>query len=352
MQNTLSQLKIKAEVVEIENTGFVSRYFLQLSPGAKVSKLESCAKEIGLSMRAQSTPIIRLLTDKGLVCVEVLNKKQDLVDFSDLVPTLQRSQEDLPCIFGRTQEGSDLIIDITKTPHLLVAGTTGSGKSVLLHSIILSNLLSNKNVKLALIDPKTVEFSCYKYNKKLAYPIASSIEEANDCIKELIAEMDKRFRKMAWRSATNIKEYNTRKFVSQMPYIVAVIDELSDLMMTGKKQFQTNITRLAQKSRACGIHVIAATQHPSANIITGPIKANFPTRVSCRVTSSVNSRVVLDKCGAEKLLGKGDALLDSPIYDMARFQVAYADSQIIKCICEEGKKGLPLRIFEAIRRKL
>lgn len=350
MQQLLEQLKIKADVVNTETNGIVSKYYLKLQPSQKVRKIENCVDEIALGLKSYSIPIIKLIPERGLVSVEILTKPQGMVEFSEIKKSLLKSNKELPIILGRTHDGKDLVADITKMPHLLIAGTTGSGKSVLLHSIICSLIFNPKsNVKLALIDPKNVEFTYYEDLKQLMYPVINYADEAYTILSNLVEEMDRRFEIMSKRSAKNINEYNT-KVSKKLPYIVLIIDEFADLMQMSKKEFQTKLSRLAQKSRACGIHIIIATQRPSADVVTGIIKANFPARISCRVTSAINSRVVLDRNGAEKLLGKGDALVCSTVYDMLRFRGAYIDQRKIKEICDNNKRSWLSRFINYMRK--
>lgn len=362
MQNILNQLKIPADVISIENNGTISKYYIHLKPGAKVTKIENCATEIALELKAYGKPIIRTIMNRGLVVIEALHKPIEKINFNKIV--IPQNDMKLPLILGRTHSGDDLIVDLTEMPHLLIAGTTGSGKSVLLHSIIHS-LILKENIRLALIDPKMVEFSYYNHIKQLGkHKIATSCMDSLYKIKCLINEMEYRFKQMNRKSVNNIEDFNSvsrKKF----PYIVLIIDEFSDLVQNSEyvddnyfsinsisitsiinklfrinkpklksravsfnKIFQKNLCTLAQKSRACGIHIIVATQRPSTDVITGIIKANFPTRISCKVSSLVDSRVILDCSGAEKLLGKGDSILRSDKYDMVRFQGAYIKPKI------------------------
>lgn len=349
MEQLLKNLKIKADVVSVETNEIISKYYLRLQPGGKIRKLENCANEIALGLKSYSIPLIRLIPEKGLVSVEVLTKPQGMVEFEEIYEEIFDSDFNLPVVLGRTYGGNNLIEDLSKMPHLLVAGTTGSGKSVLLHSIISSLIVnSNVSVKLALIDPKNVEFISYKDLKHLIYPIANYADEAHDILSDLVDEMDHRFYIMAKKSTKDIYEFNQKR-KKKMPYIVLIIDEFADLMNVSKKEFQLKLGRLAQKSRACGIHIIIATQRPSADVVTGVIKANFPSRISCRVTSAINSRVVLDKNGAEKLLGKGDALLCSSNHDMTRFKGAFINPNTIHNICLSNKRGLVNKIINSIR---
>lgn len=348
MQAVLDQLKIKASVTEVQNNGTMSKYFLKMHPGEKVGKLERCSTEIALGVQAYSKPIIKTITEKGIVTLELLTKPQSTVSFKDLSYKLEDSKHDIPMILGRTHDGEDLVADLSKMPHLLIAGATGSGKSVLLHSIISSLIVSNTEVKLALIDPKSVELSQYANVKQLLYPIVIDPDRALEVLSDLVNEMNERFARMAKLSVNKISDFNLKSRKS-MPYIVLVIDEFSDLMYQAKKDFQKQLCMLAQKSRACGIHIILATQRPSADVVTGLIKANFPARISCRTTSLTDSRVILDSSGAEKLLGKGDALIKSSDYDMVRFKGAFISLDEVEDICETHKRGKISRIINYIR---
>ena len=342
MQTILNQLKIKADVVRTENNGTMSKYYLSLHPGAKVSRIENCATEIALGLRAYGKPIIRVIPQEGLVAVELLTNPSKMVQFSELAEHFcDKTQEmAIPLALGKTHDGEDLLVDLSIMPHLLIAGTTGSGKSVLLHSILNSLMMVQHPIKLALIDPKKVEFSYYSNVRHLMYPVITEAEDALGVLSDLVDEMERRFRIMSKASVNTISDFNKKKPNRVVPYIVLVIDEFSDLMHSSKKVFQKKLCMLAQKSRACGIHVIMATQHPSVDVVTGLIKANFPARISCHVSSLIDSRVILGCSGAEKLLGKGDALINSVGHDMVRFQGAYLDMDEIKQQCEyyERKK--------------
>lgn len=342
MQIILNQLKIKADVVDIEDNGTMTKFYLRLHPGAKVSRIENCATEIALGLKAYSKPIVRVITEKGLVALELLTKPIDLIKFTDIVAS--EGDQELPLVLGRAHSGRDLIADLSVMPHLLIAGTTGSGKSVLLHSILASLILSNVSVKLALIDPKKVELSYYSDIKQLMYPVVTDPDDALDVLNDLVDEMENRFKIMARHSVNHINELDKK-----LPYVVVVIDEFSDLMHTAKKEFQKKLCMLAQKSRACGIHIIIATQRPSVDVVTGLIKANFPARISCRVSSLTDSRVILGCSGAEKLLGKGDALLSSVGYDMVRFQGAYISPEEIQNLCEQYKRSKLARVINYFR---
>lgn len=346
MQTILRQLKIKADVVNSENNGIMSTYYLRLGPGAKVSKLENNATEIALALKSYSKPLIRVIPEKGLVAVELLVNPLRKVGFADV--DRSSTSGPLSMVLGKTHDGKDLLADLSIMPHLLIAGTTGSGKSVMLHSILNSLLTSDTNIKLALIDPKKVELTPYQYVKQLLYPIITEPNDALAVLSDLVEEMEHRFRLMARARYNDIAKYNVKK-KKNLPYIVLVIDEFSDLMHSSKKEFQKKLCMLAQKSRACGIHIIIATQRPSVDVVTGLIKANFPARISCRVSSSADSRVILGSGGAEKLLGKGDSLVSSIGLDMVRFQGAFLSEEEVAQCCESNKRSRWSRFVNYLR---
>jgi S-DNA-T family DNA segregation ATPase FtsK/SpoIIIE len=266
-----------------------------------------------------------------------MNRRPANVTFNNIAYGFD--DKNIPLIIGPSHGGSSIICDLIEMPHLLIGGTTGSGKSVLLHSMLCGIIESKKNIKLALIDPKRVEFPYYKDIKQLMYPVATNCEQALNIMYDLIEEMNERF-EILQNSHTNlISEYNSISS-KQMPYIVLVIDEFSDLAQTAKKEFQEKICRLAAMSRAAGIHIIMATQRPSVNVVTGLIKANFPARISFMVPSLIDSRVILDTNGAQKLLGKGDGIIHTNGFNMVRFQGAFITTNEIKRICKNNKKTI------------
>lgn len=348
MEELLKQLKIKANVVKVETNNVMTKYYLRLQPGGKLNSLERCSNELVLGLKAYSAPIIKLIPEQGLISVELITKKQELVSFFDLQDSLINSDHALPIILGKTCMGEDLIEDLAKMTHILVAGTTGSGKSVLLHSIICSLINGKRQVKLALIDPKNVEFSNYTNINHLLYSVANYADEAYSIIDDLIDIMEDRFKLMSAYSVNEIGKFNDKKPKKSFPYIVLVIDEFSDLMMMSKKEFQVKLSRLAQKGRACGIHIIVGTQRPDAGVVSGVVKACMVSRISCKVISAVNSRVILDQNGAEKLLGKGDALLNSFSHNMTRFQGAYISPKDVQMICENNKRSLLNRMWNRL----
>ncbi|MFA5048423.1 MAG: FtsK/SpoIIIE domain-containing protein [Patescibacteria group bacterium] len=339
LNNLLKQLKLKAEIESCKVEDSFLIFDIKLGLGGTFKKLEKCATEIALALKALSEPLIYPVTKEGIIKMEVMIDEQQTVFFKDFINTEKFINSDaiLPLALGGLRDGSPLIVDLTKMPHLLVSGATGSGKSILLQTVINSLLINTKaQIKLALIDPKRVEFTYYNDLDNLYSPIAKNVESALTLLNNLIDEMDSRFLKLEKCGARDILSYKGR-----MPYIVVVIDELADLMMASKKEAQYLICRLAQKSRACGIHLVIATQRPSVNVVTGIIKANFPARLSCQVSAAVDSRTILDRNGAETLVGKGDAIIDCGEYKFKRFKGSFLTSEdIIKNVNNNKKTWL------------
>lgn len=333
-------MKIEAEVVETQNNGVMAKYFLKLSVGTKINKIRKCEEEIQAGLKAYAKPIIKVVPGRGLVSIELPIGKQKEVYFKDITYS---DETELPLVLGKTYDGNNLIYDLIKCPHLLIAGTTGSGKTIMLHSIICGLIASNKNVKFMMIDPKMIELSYYNGIKQLLRPVITEMDDEDEkhpalsILDLLIEEMENRFSNFLDASVNSIIDYN-KKYDEELPYIVLIIDEFSSLMGQNiKKEFQEKLCILAQKSRSCGIHIIIATQRPSVDVITGIIKANFPARISCRVVSQTDSRVILDQNGAEKLTGIGDALLNCGTFDMLRFRGAYISIDEIQKVCYSNR---------------
>ena len=335
MEEILRQLKIKADVVGSEWNGIVAKYLLKLHSGTKLEKLERYATEIALGMKSYGKPIIKPITEEGVVSVEFIIHQQGTIPINSLYEELTNSKLKLPIIVGRTVFGENLTIDLTSLPHLLVAGSTGSGKSIFLHSAILSLIRSKRDVSIILVDPKTVEFGAYNNIKQLLCNVINSPEEALTVLSDLINEMNSRFSLLARKKVTNIVEYNS-KTLERLSYVVLIVDEFSDLMYNSKKEFQKLLCVLSQKCRAAGIHIIMSTQRPSTDIINGSIKTNFPARISFRVPSSYDSRVVLNEVGADRLLGDGDGLIISPKHNLVRFKGAFVASKDINKVVAEN----------------
>jgi len=276
-----------------------------------------------------------------MIGIEPLKGKIGLVSFNEFAPWFEygliNEHGCLPIILGRQRNGEELIIDLAQMPHLLIAGSTGAGKSVLLHSIICSLIRSKALVKLALIDPKRIEFGVYRDITQLLYPIINTGEEALEVLGDLIEEMNDRFILLDKAGANNIQEYN--KLRDPIFYIAVILDEFSDLQRNYRRDFRDYISTLANKARAVGIHLVIATQHPVVNVISGVIKANFASRIALKTASANDSRVILDINGAERLAGKGDAIISAGgLLDMVRFQTAFISRNEIEQLTNEYKR--------------
>lgn len=333
LEETLKKLKLKAQISSYNYEHPFAVFDLSLKEGGKFKQIEKHGTEIALSLRALNEPLIYPVTKEGVIRMELMLGTYEDVDFGEMVNSFEflNKKRILPIILGRTRDGNSLIVDLAQLPHLLIGGSTGSGKSIMLHSIICS-LIKQKNTSLVLIDPKRVEFSYYNKIKNLYAPIARSPEEGLEILEKLVVEMETRFAKLERAECRDITTYKGR-----MPYIIVVIDELSDIILSAKKSFQELLCRLAQKSRACGIHIIGATQRPSVDIITGSIKANFPARIACKVASHIDSRTIIDRGGAEKLLGKGDAIIESAEHNFKRFKGAFLKEEQIIQVAKENE---------------
>jgi S-DNA-T family DNA segregation ATPase FtsK/SpoIIIE len=347
----LSGLKIKADIDHIEQNDTTTKVYLRLHPGAKVRKIESCSTEIALGTHSYGKPIIRVLTEEGLVCIELLNNKVKQVSFGDFDRLFTsggiREFGELPVVLGKTHNGGELVVDLAQMPHLLVAGSSGSGKSVLLHSIICSLIRDGAGIRLALIDPKGVEFAAYQNTRQLLYPVVSLPGDALEILDDLILEMDDRFKTFTDAKVTNIVSYNQRN--DPVPYIVTVIDEFADLHRMFKKEFRNSVCTLAQKARAVGIHLVIATQYPVISVISGTIKANMPSRIALKTASANDSRVIMDCNGAEKLQGKGDAIINAGSLDMVRFQAAYIGMKDIETLCSQHERPKKAGFFDWLK---
>jgi DNA segregation ATPase FtsK/SpoIIIE, S-DNA-T family len=326
----LKNLKLDATAVEERSTPPYHKFWVQLGAEGTLKKLETKAVEIGLAMRA-SAPICTPNFENGTVCLEMLEGTHPLVNFDELAassgfsdPSKVLGKYELPILLGTTDVANPLIVDLVDFPHILLAGTTGSGKSVSEHCIIRSLAMhADKNkVRLCLADPKFVEFSSYHKLESLKYDVATEPEQIEAMLVDLTEEMDKRLRLLHKAGCRDLKEYRAK--TGKGSYIVLVIDELSDLMATTKKRFEEALCRLAQKARAAGIHIVAATQYPHSDVLTGKIKANFSGRICFQVTDPAHSRVMLgdNNSGAVFLQGKGDAYLSGSKYSMQRFRGA------------------------------
>ena len=333
LENVLKSFGVIAKVVEVHVGPTVSQYELEIASGTRVNKITTLSREIALALSKKDVRIEAPIPGKSTVGIEFANDNPNAVSFYEIMDSkVMRQSPDkrLMVPLGKSIMGDIGVCEINKMPHLLIAGTTGSGKSVCVNGIICSILMRAKpdEVKLAMVDPKVVELSCYNGIPHLMCPVVSDPKEASILLKKMVNEMEKRYHMFASTGTKQIEGYNEyvrrhnkahpEEQLDKMPYIVVLIDELSDLMMVAAKEVEDSILRITQKARAAGIHLIVATQRPSTEVITGLIKANIPSRISFAVGSGIDSRTILDQTGAEKLLGKGDMLylpigMNSPI---------------------------------------
>jgi S-DNA-T family DNA segregation ATPase FtsK/SpoIIIE len=328
IEETLMAFGAPARIVEINRGPAVTQFgvepgFVESRGGrrtkVKVSKIASLADDLALALAAQSIRVEAPVPNKGYVGVEVPNAEVSLVALRDIIlsESFQRIPSKLGLALGRGVAGFPIAADLTAMPHLLIAGTTGSGKSVCINAIVACLLLQCKpdELKFVMVDPKRVELTFYNGIPHLLAPVVVELDRIVPALQWVSREMDERYRKFSREGVRNIAEYNNRMSITEgerMPFLVLVIDELADLMMMAPDETERVITRLAQLARATGIHLVIATQRPSVDVVTGLIKANFPARIAFAVASSVDSRVILDQPGAERLLGRGDMLFQAP----------------------------------------
>jgi len=314
LEETLEDFAISVKVTDIERGPVITRYELEPAPGVKLNRIVALSDDIALAMKAQSVRILAPIPGKGRVGVEVPNIQSSFVYLKEVFATreFQETKSRLTLTLGKDITGQPIIADLDDMPHLLIAGTTGSGKTVCVNSLILSLLYksSPNDLKFLMIDPKMVELMTFNGLPHLLCPVVTEAKKAYTALNWVVNEMEERYRLLAKVAARSIEAYNEQQ--EKLPYIIVIIDEFADLMNVARDQIESAITRLAQLSRAVGIHLILATQRPSVDVITGVIKANLPARISFKVASKVDSRTVLDANGADKLLGKGDMLFLRP----------------------------------------
>jgi DNA segregation ATPase FtsK/SpoIIIE-like protein len=341
LEEKLDRFGVEGKVVSIEYGPVITLFQYEPSPDCKVSKIVALEDDLALALEATSIRIIAPIPGKSVVGFEISNKHRKDVLFSSVAHSEQFKNFDgsLPLVLGEDSIGHKVVVDLATMPHLLIAGSTGSGKSVALNAMLVSLLCkcSPDQLRLILIDPKRLEFSSYSDIAHLLFPIITQPRYAIGVLRWVVQEMESRYERMAEAGARNIFDYNNYCKINgneELPFIVLVIDELADLMMTTGKDVEEQITRIAQMARASGIHMIVATQRPSVDVITGLIKVNFPSRVSFRVSSRVDSKTILDCSGSEKLLGKGDMLfMDSRSTRLQRVHGAYvSDDEINKVV--------------------
>ncbi|MBN2375278.1 MAG: hypothetical protein JXD22_02665, partial [Sedimentisphaerales bacterium] len=334
LEQTLSDFNINAEVVDAETGPVITMFELKLAPGVKVSQISNLANDLARSLGAAAVRVVAPLPGKHTIGIEVPNVEKEKVRIKELLQLSgsKPSKMQIPLFLGKDASGEALVVDLTVLPHALIAGTTGSGKSICINSIIMSIILTQRPdlVKLILVDPKMVEMNIFRDLPHLMCPIVTEMKRAEHILEWLTVKMDERYALLAEARVRNIDGFNRltkdqiyerfcpssedekTKIPLRLPYIVIIIDELADLMMTSAKEVEGHIIRLAQKSRAVGIHIVLATQRPQATVVTGLIKSNLPSRISFRVAARMDSRIVLDQNGAETLLGRGDMLFLQP----------------------------------------
>ncbi len=375
LEKTLATFGVQAKVVRVNPGPVITRFDLEPAPGVKVSRIESLADDIALALRARGLRILAPIPGVAAVGVEMANIRPATVTFREVVesPNYQSSASKLTIALGRTVSGDIFVSDLGSLPHLLIAGTTGSGKSVCVNTIIASILLRTTpdDVQFVLIDPKKLELSAYNelrrhhvtHRPDLSEYVITKPDEAVKVLRSCLTEMERRYDLLAERGSRNLAEYNEAvrnedgdQVEKPLPYIVVVIDELADLMVTAQREVEEPIARLAQLARAVGIHLVVATQRPSVDVITGVIKANFPARIAFRVAMKVDSRTILDTNGAEMLLGQGDMLFQhpeepAPIRVQGALLTGSEISKLISHICRQQppreKLTLPVEPEEA-----
>ena len=378
VEQHLLDFGIQVDVVAVHPGPVITRFELQLAAGIKVSRLTALAKDLARSLSVTSVRVVEIIPGKTVVGIELPNPNRAMVYLSDVLSAdvYQQAHSPLTLALGVDIAGHPMVVDLAKMPHLLVAGTTGSGKSVGINAMILSLLLKSgpDQVRLIMVDPKMLELSVYDGIPHLLTPVVTDMKEAASALRWCVAEMERRYRLMASLGVRNLAGFNVKvteaaangelltdplwkptdsmdeqaPALTALPYIVVVIDELADMMMVVGKKVEQLIARIAQKARAAGIHLILATQRPSVDVLTGLIKSNIPTRISFQVSSKIDSRTILDQQGAEQLLGHGDMLFLAPGTGAPlRVHGAFVDDQEVHRIADDWRaRGEPQYIEE------
>ena len=387
LMRTLSEFGVEVSLGEIHIGPVITRYEVMPAPGVRVEKISGLDKNIALGMRAQSVRILAPVPGKGVVGVEVPNKNATAVGLREILESADwvESKAELPIVIGKDVSGSPIVADLTRMPHLLIAGATGSGKSVCINSIIASLVYhaGPRKVRMLMIDPKIVELKIFNTLPHMMIPVVTEPKKVPGALKWLLNEMEKRYRIFAKVGVRNVSAFNSRNsgenhevpddeadvhivpevaavprdeelvIPDHLPYIVCLIDELADLMMVAPAEVETSIARIAQLARAAGIHLIIATQRPSVNVITGVIKANLPSRIAFQVASKVDSRTILDTGGADQLIGRGDMLFSPPgTSRIIRAQGAFVSDDEVSAVIEALKKNGPPAYLQEFQEHL
>ena len=358
LEKTFQEFGLNVKVVEIDTGPVITQFELELEAGLRLSKVTSLADDLAIALRVPSVRVVAPIPGKNTVGVEVPNDKRVMVRLRDLIESCAKDIDDkrIPLFLGKDVSGRPLAVDMAKMPHLLIAGRTGTGKSVCLNALILSILMTRtpEQVRMLMIDPKMVELSPYKRIPHLMHPVITDMKKAEAVLGWAVEKMEERYDLLARTGVRHLDSYNklnqetrlermgidpeseeAEQIPEKMPYIVIIADEMADMMMTSGKDVEAHIIRLAQKSRAVGIHLILATQKPSVDVITGLIKSNLPARVAFQVASKSDSRVVLDEGGADKLLGNGDMLFLAPgTSNLSRAQGAFVSDEEVNSVID------------------
>jgi S-DNA-T family DNA segregation ATPase FtsK/SpoIIIE len=338
IEKKLDDFGVEGKIAKVNPGPIVTMYEFEPAPGVKINRIVSLSEDLALALKAQSVRVAPI-PGRAVIGIEIPNKQRETVSLREILSSdgFKKSKSKLTLGLGKDIFGSPIIADLSKMPHLLVAGATGAGKSVSINSMVMSLLYkaTPSEVKMLMVDPKLLELSSYEEIPHLISPVITNPKEASEALKKMVVEMERRYRVLAEKATRNIESFNLQVGdEDQLAYIVIIIDELADLMFTAPNDVEDSITRLAQMGRACGIHLILATQRPSVDVITGIIKANFPARMSFQVTSKVDSRTILDGQGAEQLLGKGDMLLMLPGSRVIRVHGAFVSEGEIKAVTD------------------
>jgi S-DNA-T family DNA segregation ATPase FtsK/SpoIIIE len=372
LEETLQSFGIEAKVGQINCGPTITSFEVHPAIGVKVQKIRTLENDIALNMEAKSIRIIAPIPGKAAVGIEVPNPQPQEVGFKDMLNAYQQGSKKfhIPILLGKAVNGDYVMADLTKMPHCIIAGATGSGKSVCINTIVMSVLLNAKpdEVKMIMVDPKKVELTPYTKLPHMLAPVITEPQGACAALNWLVKEMESRYEILKQLGVRNIEAFNTRtinkelesaldrEIPARLPYIMVIIDELADLMMVASNDIETPIARIAQMARAVGIHLILATQRPSREVITGLIKANFPTRISFKVASRVNSQIILDDCGAESLLGNGDMLFLPPgSSTLIRAQGAFIRDEditaVVNQICSQAPPNYVIASFDALGKQ-
>ena len=356
LENVLLDFSISGEIKRVSAGPVVTLYEFEPIAGIKTSKIINLSEDIARNTSSISTRVATV-PGKSTIGIEIPNKVRENVALKEIISSKEFNNKDIkiPITLGKSISGFPIVGDLVSMPHLLIAGTTGSGKSVCINTLILSILYRHKpdDCKLIMIDPKMLELSIYQGIPHLLTPVITEPKKATTALKWVVKEMEKRYREMTEIGVRNISGFNEKapsESKKKMPYIVVIVDEMADLMMIAGKEIENYIQRLAQMARAAGIHIVMATQRPSVDVITGTIKANFPTRISFQVTSKIDSRTILGEQGAELLLGNGDMLFMSSASRIIRIHGPYVSEKEIERVSTFLRlQGTPTYIEEVTK---